>query len=322
MPGNEGKCCDAVVRLLERRTAAAHTDLHLPDKSGGDSQRVDLCVRLGCVRYALEHTRIEPFPDAISTGAFLSRLLEPVEQRLSGALPGPAFYQLLFPQDPRVALGALKLERVRTGLVEWVSAQAPGLYARAAEASASALRSARFVASVDQTPPGLPYSVKLVCRLRSRGSGSSSGRLGSARLVSGDEALEAQRVERLSTALVKKSPKLHHCKTHGDRTVLVLESDDIFLTNSGLVSDALARAAAGHAHLPEEIYLVETHFDPWGIFPMNLAAHASFDSDEPVLHEFESDNLLDLSFDPVRGDPPPGALGPCAACGPSRAPCA
>ena len=44
MLGNEGRCCDAVLRLLERRTAASRADLHLPDKSGGDSPRVGLCV--------------------------------------------------------------------------------------------------------------------------------------------------------------------------------------------------------------------------------------------------------------------------------------
>ena len=64
-------------------------------------------------------------------------------------------------------------------------------------------------------------------------------------------------------ALRRKCPKLQRCKEGGARTVLVLESDDIALTNHVLVGECLAALLPERADLPNEIYLVETELDSW-----------------------------------------------------------
>ena len=252
---------------FEHRTATARAVLHLPDKNGGDTPRVDLCVRLGSERYVLEHTRVEPSrrPSGLASS---SRALS---ARSSNACPESywALRSISFcsRRTRTVGLPRRDFEAARSGLVDWVLAHAQPLYERAVEASALTSRSSRFDPSAAATPAGLPYPVTLVCRLHSLGSGPSSGSLSCARVVSNGEQLEAQRVERLRKALADKCPKLHHCKARGARTVLVLESNDIALTHSGLVSEALARAAAGYVHLPDEIYLVENRLRPVGCLP-------------------------------------------------------
>jgi hypothetical protein len=74
--------------------------------------------------------------------------------------------------------------------------------------------------------------------------------------------LEQQRVARLQTAYQRKSPKLAKWKQDsGARTVLVLEEDDLWLTNHFGVAEALVPAEATTPDAPDEIFLVSTGVD-------------------------------------------------------------
>ena len=104
---NEGRACDAVLRVLEHRSSEVRADLRHPEKDGVGPP-VDLRVRIGATQYALEHTRVEPFEHEIRTRRLVSRLAGPVERAVSGTLPGEATYQLRLPLDP--SLGVRKHE--------------------------------------------------------------------------------------------------------------------------------------------------------------------------------------------------------------------
>ena len=158
---NEGKCCDAVLRVFERRTATSRGDLHVDPGGGAGDGHVDVCVGLGERRYVLEHTRVEPFPDAIATGAFLSTFFAPIWERLSACLPGPALYDLVLPQDPRFPKEWLdRLPTLRDSIVDWIVAEAPSLYAQASKAPRHPRGSA-----ICGPPDMLPYPVRLQCHI-------------------------------------------------------------------------------------------------------------------------------------------------------------
>ena len=108
--GNEGKCCDAVLRVLERRTGEVRQDLHVDPGGGPGTGRVDICAQLGRDRYALEHTRIEPLEAAVTIGIKLCDFMRPIKAHFSGVLPGPAYYYLDFPQD--LKLGGKSRKRI------------------------------------------------------------------------------------------------------------------------------------------------------------------------------------------------------------------
>jgi hypothetical protein len=64
---------------------------------------------------------------------------------------------------------------------------------------------------------------------------------------------------RVKTATQRKSPKLAKWKRDsGARTVLVLEEDDLSLTNDFLVADALGQAEATTPDSPDEVFMVST----------------------------------------------------------------
>ena len=237
LPGNEGKACDAVVRCIERRTGEMRTAIRRPE-TGRIGPRVDLRLRLGVREYAIEHTQIEAIPGLIRADEGYEQLTEPVIDELSGTLPGPAVYALHFPIDTHLGVNPAELDRIRRGLIAWIRAKAQCLYERNRDGLEREPTSARYLDSVEAKPPGFPYPVRLW--IGAARSESKRGALRLARLGLDDEELEARRTDRLRKALRRKCPKLQHCKENGARTVLVLESDDIALTNHVLVGECLA----------------------------------------------------------------------------------
>ncbi len=85
---NEGKVCDAVVKLLEKRTGKVRADISHPEKNG-IGPPVDLRLKLGTQSYAIEHTQIEAFEGQIQTGEEFGQFTNPVLDELSGTLPKP-----------------------------------------------------------------------------------------------------------------------------------------------------------------------------------------------------------------------------------------
>ncbi|MDE0001994.1 MAG: hypothetical protein OXQ29_04820 [Rhodospirillaceae bacterium] len=294
--GNEGKCCDAVLRVLERRTGEVRQDLHVDPGGGPGAGRVDICAQLGRDRYALEHTRIEPFEAAVTIGIKLCEFVRPIKDHCSGVLPGPAIYHLALPQDLKLGGKSRKqiatIQKAQKALIDWISAEAPRLYDRAATSGQLQPR-----ASTEGEFPGLlPYRVALSCILTGPPSDTEPGMFGPVR--GADDDLEQQRIRRLRRALLEKCPKLQRCKAFGARTVLVLECGDPALSDSNSIREALNLAAEERVDMPDEIYLVKTVVETtWYVWPMNSAAETGFPSNFNIeCKSFESASLEDLMF--------------------------
>lgn len=75
----------------------------------------------------------------------------------------------------------------------------------------------------------------------------------------------------------------------------MLESDDLALTNHGLVGEALVGLLAECADLPDEIYLVETDLDPWTVHCMKLDTECWPMENLLASPTFPVDDLIDLS---------------------------
>ena len=286
---NEGKCCDAILRVLEHRLSAKRDDLHFPDRGNRTQKRVDVCVRIGANRYVIEHTRVDPFENAVGIGKAFSDFVTLIEDRFSSTLPGPAFYTLILPQDHRFKKKLLTTAQEK--IVGWVSVEAERLYEKA--------RVSKYLqkhATTAREFPGLiPYSVCLSCTLMGEPSDNETGLFSVDRAPDAD--LEKQRYERLCRAFTDKCPKLEQCKDRGARTILVLENNDIALSNSSIIRESLDRAAKERTDLPDEIYLVwavpETA--TWYVFPMNPVADSLFLPDFGVdCKKLELANLEDV----------------------------
>lgn len=112
--------------------------------------------------------------------------------------------------------------------------------------------------------------------------------------VTGD--LEQARTARLQKACEDKFPKLATWKRDdGARTVLVLEENDLSLTNHQRVADALAPAEAAMSDVADEIFLVSTHIaDKWWVTCLRRAGKTYYDDGERF-HEIDPATLTALT---------------------------
>jgi hypothetical protein len=123
--------------------------------------------------------------------------------------------------------------------------------------------------------PGVPFKVKL----HRMAALIKPGSLQIVHVVTGVESL---REARIRTALEKKLPKLNRWKREfAARTVLVLEQNDIQLTNVHFVTDALLKAEIGMNGIADEVYLVTTTTSPWWVHFVRVGARTYFDLTDP-----------------------------------------
>ena len=296
MPKNQGKTCDAVVRCIEGRTGDTRAKIRRPEKDG-NGPPVDFRVKIGAQEYAIEHTQVEAIPHLIGSHHRYMELIKPVMDAVSGTLPGPARYMLYFPIDTDLGVNQTDFDRIQSDFIGWIRANAQRLYRRNRGQLERKRRSPRHLDSVEERPPGFPYPVRLCVDAAS--SASERGLLRHRRFAPNDEELEALRLERLRKSLRSKFPKLQCCKKDGARTVLVLESNVIALTNHAVVGECFVALLSERGDLPHDIYLVETETDPWAVRCMKLGTECW-----PAEHladptTFDESGLIDLSEDTI-----------------------
>jgi hypothetical protein len=93
---NEGQVCDAVIRILERRTRRKRLDVRT-HADAGNGKNVEARFRLGLQEYAIEHTRINSFNNQVGVELLFNEFKAPIVAGLSGALPGPGYWKLCLP---------------------------------------------------------------------------------------------------------------------------------------------------------------------------------------------------------------------------------
>ena len=123
---NQGLVCDAVVHVLEQNTGYDRTDIEHPEHAGGPGG-VDLLFRLGINQYALEHTKIEAYPNQIQFDTYCSELIYPALNEIKD-MPKPGIYELILPFDTRMNARAKQFETLKQVLIQWIREKASTLH--------------------------------------------------------------------------------------------------------------------------------------------------------------------------------------------------
>lgn len=261
---NEGKACDAVLRRLEAREGQHRTDLRFPERERHLAP-IELVCEIGNVLFAIEHTGIEPFFGHMRLEAEAGVHFRPIEAMVAGRLPPHEHFELHMPVKATQALKGAALRRVHEIVAAWIIATAPTL---------PIARFGRYAMPIQWVAlPGVPFRVTLH---RTTTDGFRP-RFSIRHMVEANH--EAERVERVREACQRKYPKLAQWKRdYGARTVLVLEENDIQLTNQQTVADALLEVEQTMPDRPDEVYLVSTAVEtPWWSFVMRVGQRDYYD---------------------------------------------
>jgi hypothetical protein len=109
------------------------------------------------------------------------------------------------------------------------------------------------------------------------------------------EELEKRRDKRLQLAVDSKLPKLNAWKAMGAATILVLENDDIALTNVGLVSEVLSRAIRDGSAMPDRVYQVDTCIPDWNVWTLHSSGDGGIRTESWDLENVATSLLIDLT---------------------------
>jgi hypothetical protein len=286
---NEGKVCDAIVRRLEEREQRKRTDLCWPEQENHKSA-VEIAFKLGDQLYALEHTLIEPFVGHMRMEAQTEKLFTPITSALKDALGEDALFELNLPLNALDGLKSADLERTQRAIIASVKATAPTIPKRPHP-------------DYRGTPVG-PVMVEkiplVLCRFEPP---IIPGQRFQIRHTVDD--IEKLRADRMQAAIDKKFPKLAAWKKdEGARSILVLEQNDIQLTNPSIVADNYVPLAMARGDRPDETYLVATCLGPkWWIWPILIDDRSYFDiaqSGETLYWEVDPSAFDDLTTPPAK----------------------
>jgi hypothetical protein len=250
---NEGMACEAIVRRLEERANGCRTGLRWPEQEGHPFP-IELVFSIIGQLYALEHTGIEPFKGHVQMEAEAERHFAPITRALKDTLGADAVFELVIPANIFRGRKMPEIRLLQQALIAGVKSAAPTLPRR---------RYADYKGTGGSlTMEGVPFPVLLY---RFEPALMPGHHFQIKHMVSnGDQA----RVDRMRQAVEDKFLKLAAWKNqHGARTI-ILEDNDIQLTNQVLVTDAFVRLAMARADRPDETYLVASCMDPWHAWPI------------------------------------------------------
>lgn len=251
---NEGKVCEAVVQRLEQRAnGAVRTGLRQPEKEG-HAAPVEAVFTIADELFALEHTTIEPFAGHMKMEAEADWRIKPITDTLKDALGTTAFYHLIIPVDALKGKKPTEVSAIQQAVIAWVKTTASTMPIRN-DGLGTSVRSC--------TVPGVPFPLTLE---RFEPTPIPKHYFKISHMVLD---LDQLRKERISEAIERKCPKLAAWKRDENaKTVLVLECNDVQLSNPDVIASTFVPLAKERADRPDETYLVITCVEKWHLWPI------------------------------------------------------
>jgi hypothetical protein len=256
---NEGKAYDAIIRHLETREGGLRQDVRSPERAGHRAP-VELTCMIGAHRFAFEHTGIEPFEGQIKleTQAYF----HPLRDMFSGPIPPGEQYELQVPFGATLTLPKAQINSVISALGGWIRREGPKL---------TLAPIGRYGTPAVRQPDAIvPFKAALY-------RNSLPGAPGHLLVTHRVDELDDSRTARIERACRQKFPKLAVWKNGGMRTILILEENDIQLTNVVDVCRSLLQVEGSFQFKPNEVYLITTSITPWFVWCLRIGSASFFD---------------------------------------------
>ena len=252
MKANEIKCCDAAIKYLEIAKLGERSNLCFPENIGSTPYdlQIEILFSINNVEYAMEHTLVEPFAH-YRRGGVLSRKLE---DALRKTLSEDDFYflDILIPTDWHKSFLTVK---ARNSFAEELA----GVLTQIAKINDSTPM------QPDETwrSIGEVSGIEILIQFR-----LNDFELGGLTVTQVSSHVQSDRTNRIRTALEKKLPKLQAYNKKGAKTILLLENNDISLTNWYRVEESIISSWNNYPDGIDYLFYVSACHSIWYLHPL------------------------------------------------------
>jgi hypothetical protein len=242
---NQKKCCTLVVSYLEKITGETGRNQYAPDERVPDKLTTDWHVELGELHYWIEHTRLEPYKNAIRGDKKYSRLVEYL--KMSDYRP--------LPHDMAVSIGiSHRVHRVPGRDISTYAKRVAYAINQHIRTLGTITRDDKFRAThLDVDGIDIVFSPA--------SNTANAGEISFSRTT--PPRLDELRLARLERTLAKKSRKFEQLKEPPHKTVIVLEFSDVAASDQTTIIDKIDILHANGAQFPDELFLINTASTPW-----------------------------------------------------------
>ena len=283
-PFNEGKACDAVIRRLEAGLGCSRQKMRFPEQEN-HSAPVEVVCSIGGQLFAFEHTGIEPFDGHIQGQAQDWQELPTLKRKLGSILSRGEHIEIFVPAQCLAGVDSSTSKHIQNALFEFVATHATSLSARQFGA---------YNLAHEYQIPEVPFEFSLKKHFEFPSSQTAS-------LTQWNSpGLEQDRTRRIKRGYDRKIPKLSYWKQCGARTILVLEENDISLTNTPAVWSSLkeVEAESDSEVRPDEIYLISSkNNDSWPLWALRIDGQGYLDlcKQDQCMTEVDPTTLMDIT---------------------------
>ena len=236
----------ALLRLyLEQREGQEIPRTSSPDREIRAGKACDAILKGGGVSYAVEHTSLDSYLRQRLDTARFREVLASLEQRLEGKFPDHVDVDVPVHAIP-TGIDWQELSRL---IESWIVTN---------------LNRLPYDQRVEVQIPDVPFALG-VRRERAAGPGSLFGM----RVAPAD--LREQRVYVLAEGIRAKTEVLSQYKAQAFRTVLIIETDDITLSDRSTICEDFQKAVKIQEPAAiDDILLIETDTQPWCVTPLKV----------------------------------------------------
>ena len=249
---NEAKCYDATIRYFEAKFAQNRSGVRFPEDNPDtpDHLKIDLLFSLGEAIFAIEHTRIEPYVDFYRGGNLHKGLEDTIRKEL--ASDDLHFLDIMIPNTWHRGLSRGKDRKEFALSVSDLILQSRGHFPHWKEDPETKWH---LIGKVEDSEIEVQF----------RGPDLDFGGPTITYLATHDKN---ERVLRLEKAIATKLPKLQYYSENGCETVLVLENNDISLTNWWTVWEMLRGLEINLISQVDYLFYISACHSSWYLHPL------------------------------------------------------
>lgn len=266
---NQKACIDFFLSQINNIFKIETSVLEYPDETIRNQKACDAIASIGVKKVAIEHTSMDCYQNQREENALFLELFISVKEALEKQLKVPG--KFVISTDAKINLKGFDYNKVRPLIIKSCLKKAKTLKFGSPETAPNHFIILKL--------PEIPFDIKLT-----RWKGRNSVNLCCHSL----EEIQTELMAVLDKAVKSRGKKVAQYRNEGFRTALLIESQDMQLTNSSMIGQAFFNIIKNfpEMELPDEIYLINTGFLDFEFNCLKFNKSCSFETNRIYKNEY------------------------------------